>query len=175
MGMEAFAERAHRELAATVETVRKRTCRDPPRADRSGATDRAVGRTWAHQPRDRSATLFTEPVEKTTPAAASRNSMVPQVRPSQTFLIARWQTRGRASSSCPLLPSGDGKSRYRRSIRPEHQAPAGWLPCISCRTGRRASGRGPFPPLGSGNRAQRHFGCASAPLRRAPVSENVGM
>ena len=53
MGMEAFAERARRELLATGETVRKRTRRDARRADPAGGPDRPARGRRAHEPGDR--------------------------------------------------------------------------------------------------------------------------
>ena len=53
IGMEAFAERARRELQATGETVRKRTVETRERADRPGGPDRAAGPGRAVEPGDR--------------------------------------------------------------------------------------------------------------------------
>ena len=50
MGVEAFADRARHELAATGETVRRMRCRDERRADSSGSPHRPARRGRAHQP-----------------------------------------------------------------------------------------------------------------------------
>ena len=53
MGMEAFAERARRELLATGETVRKRTVETVTDAHRAGGAHRPAGPGRADQPGDR--------------------------------------------------------------------------------------------------------------------------
>ena len=53
MGIEAFAERARRELLATGETVRKRTVETARRAHRPGGPDRAARPRRALEPGDR--------------------------------------------------------------------------------------------------------------------------
>ena len=53
MGVEAFADRARRELLATGETVRKRTVEASRAADRAGGADRRARRRRAHERRDR--------------------------------------------------------------------------------------------------------------------------
>ena len=57
MGMEAFAERARRELLATGETARKRTVATGVRADRPGGPDRPAGPRGAVEPGDRRPTV----------------------------------------------------------------------------------------------------------------------
>ena len=57
MGMEAFAERARRELAATGETVRKRTVETIPGLTAQELQIARLAVNWAHEPRDRSATV----------------------------------------------------------------------------------------------------------------------
>ena len=63
---EAWAERARRELAATGETVRKRTRRDARRADVAGVADRAPGGRRAHQSGDRGAAVH-QPQDRRVP------------------------------------------------------------------------------------------------------------
>ena len=53
MGLAAFAERARRELAATGETVRKRTSETDDHPDRAGGPYRPAGLRRPHQRRDR--------------------------------------------------------------------------------------------------------------------------
>ena len=55
MGMEAFAERARRELLATGEKVRKRTADDARRAHAAGGADRPARARRPHEPGDRRA------------------------------------------------------------------------------------------------------------------------
>ena len=57
IGMEAFAERARKELVATGEKARKRTVRDARRSDRAGAADRPYGPRPAVESGDRCAAL----------------------------------------------------------------------------------------------------------------------
>ena len=57
MGMEAFAERAERELLATGEKVRKRTVETRDELTAAGAADRAARPRRALEPRDRRAAL----------------------------------------------------------------------------------------------------------------------
>ena len=77
IGMEAFAERARRELQATGEKVRKRTRRGARRADRPGGADRPACARRALEPRDRRAALPQPPHGRVAPAQGVRQARDP--------------------------------------------------------------------------------------------------
>jgi len=78
MGMEGFAERAHRELAATGETARKRTTvANPPAADCAGSPDRADGPRRALHPGDQPAPVHQYPHRGVSPTEGLHQAQCP--------------------------------------------------------------------------------------------------
>ena len=81
MGAEAFAERARRELAATGETVRKRTARHTRSAHRAGDADRRACARRPLEPRDRRAAVH-QPADCRVPPAQGVHQARDQLAPA---------------------------------------------------------------------------------------------
>jgi tetratricopeptide (TPR) repeat protein len=74
MGLEAFAERARRELRATGESARKRTPETGGGTDPSGGPDRSAGPRRAHQPGNRSPAVHQSPDGRVPPPQSLRQA-----------------------------------------------------------------------------------------------------
>ena len=96
IGMQAFAERARRELLATGEKARKRTVDTRDELDRSGAADRRARPRWPFQPRDRRPAL--------PQLAHGRMAPGQGVRQARDHLAHR-------PSRCPAKPRPGGHAR----------------------------------------------------------------
>ena len=98
IGMEAFAERARRELLATGETVRKRTLATRHQAHRAGGAHRPAGRGRPDQPGDRRPAVPQRPHRRMAPAQGvhqARYRLPPRAAP------------GPGRSTCPASPPAD--------------------------------------------------------------------
>ena len=95
IGMEAFAERARRELLATGEKVRKRTARDARRADPAGAADRAARSRRIVEPGDRCSAVPQPAHSRMAPAQGVRQTRDP---------VPAGAVRRRCRASTPSSP-----------------------------------------------------------------------
>ena len=125
MGIEAFAERAARELLATGETARKRTVETTRPAHRPGGPDRAARPRRPLQPRDRRPAVH-QPAHRRVPPAA-RSS------PSSTSARATSST----ASSPPTRTPPTGSNRIE--FAPGKRNPNGPAAEVTRRDARRGS------------------------------------
>ena len=111
MGVEAFAERARRELLATGETVRKRTVENARRAHRPGGSDRAARPRRTLEPGDRHAAVHQSAHGQVPPAQGlhqARHQLAQRARPRparrrdhRPAALAATANRRPRSAHCP--------------------------------------------------------------------------
>ena len=147
MGARGFAERARHELAATGETVRKRSDDTRGRPHAAGGADRPPRVGPAHEPRDRCAAL-PQPAHRRVPPAQgvpeARHQLAQGARESAVRFKVRTDSRLThapvGSQSSDRDPATTSRRRERLPRNPDPAAPGGSLVCPRQRRTRASDG-----------------------------------